>query len=319
MRRVFLIAFFLIVPLFASAELIPTYGTLQLSIRPQYPAPHETVTLTASNAGSNGGETYIWSVDDTIVLQGIGEKTLVLPAGDSGSTQTVSLITVDEAGNPQGVASMLIRPADIDLVWEAKTAVPPFYTGRPLPNGASAITLLAIPHIILNDTELPTNALIYTWQVNGIPFAGSGYGKSSVTITPPLFGTTFTVSVHAETPDGAGAADGITAIIPQTPEALLYENTPLLGIRFEKLISGTFALSGEEISLTAFPIFTQNPDALSYQWSLDGQPFAVSANAPRDVTLRKVGEGSGTHAVTFSFTNPQSFLENGAASFKLVF
>ena len=322
MRRFISIAVFLLsIPVFAQANLIPTYsGGLQLGMTPQYPRAGDTVTLTVANySGNADSTTYTWTVNGKTVLAGIGQKTITLQAGPSGSTQDVS-VTAEQNRELVGTLSAHIHPADVDVLWEGQTTIPPFYQGRPLPNAASPITVLAVPHIALNGSELPASSLIYSWKQNGIALAdASGYGKSSLVITPPRFGQTFTVSVHVENTSGSAAAEGSATITPQTPTIVIYEHAPLLGIRFEKNISSVFPFSGDEISFAAFPLFFANTSILGGQWSLDGQTFAVDPQNPREVTFRKTSGASGTHAVTFSLVNPKGFLEQASASFKLSF
>lgn len=287
---------------------------------PQYPSPGQTVTLTAVNYSSGADTaTYIWSVNNAIVLQGIGAKTLTLSAGAAGSSQAISLLVVQN-GAAEGAASAVIRPADVDMVWEGETSVPPFYTGRPLPNGQSALTVMAVPHIRTSSGEVPQNSLVYTWKVNGAPLGSqSGYARSSVVISPPSFNQAFTVSVHAQTPDGTGAADGATTIQPETPSALVYESAPLLGVLFNETVSGTVPFPGDELSFAAFPLFSGDLAALTSAWTLDGGAFSVDPSKPLDVTFRKTGSVSGSHPVTFSFTNAGAFLEHGGTTFTLSF
>ncbi len=321
MRRAFFIALFFLAPAFVWADLIPTYSaTLDLIMVPQYPKPGDTVTLTVGGyGGSADAATYIWSVGSDVVLQGVGAKTFTLTAGALGDTQIVTVLATDN-GIPKAAAQATIRPADIDIVWEGKTAAPPLYMGRPLPNGGSTITLLAVPHIVSGGKEIAPDSLIYNWQEGGAPLGNvSGYGKSSVKVTPPRFGDSFIVSVRAQTKDGTLAAEGSAIIQPQNPSVVVYENAPLLGVRFEKSASGAFVFTEEEVSFRAFPLFVESPAALLYQWALDGEAFDVDPGNPRDVTFRKVGSGSGAHSVTFSFSSPTSFLEHAESSFTLTF
>ncbi|MDE2079172.1 MAG: hypothetical protein KGI73_02180 [Patescibacteria group bacterium] len=311
--------FLALVPFSASAALIPVSGgTLELTASPQYPAPGQTVSFTANYTGGDTGTiSYAWSVNGTPTLSGIGENQLSLVAS---AADTVSVTAVDVTGGVLGTASTVINPGTVDLVWEGQTTTPPLYIGRPLPNGQSPVTVLAVPHITVNGNAVPVSALVYTWSVNAVPEAAlSGYGKSAAIVTPPNFGQAFTVSVHAETPDGRGGADNTITIQPQTPTVLVYQNAPLLGIRFDRAVTGSFPMTESEASFTAFPLFVQNLNALSYQWTLNGAPFAVDAPQPRNVTFRLTGGGTGTSAVLFTFTNPSAFLEHGAVSFTLTF
>jgi hypothetical protein len=311
----------LLLPLFAHAALLPDYGTLELDLSPQYPAPGQTVTLTVVNTAPDAkSAVYTWTVDGKTVARAAGQQQITVAAGSTGASEEVTVTTEDAAGNETGAASITLNPASVDVIWEGDTAGPPLYIGRPLPNGQSPVTVLAVPHIAVDGKEVAPSALIYTWSVDTTPLANqSGYGRSSVSVTPPRFGAAFTVKVHAETADGRGAGDGSATIAPQTPRALMYENAPLLGILFNKNVSGTYPLSEPEASFTAYPLYTANPGALTYKWTLDDSAFDVDAAHPLDVTFRKVGAGSGSHAVRFSFTNPGRFMEAGSASFSLSF
>jgi len=315
MRRIFFGLFLLCTPLFALAD-----GTISLGMTPQYPLPGQNVTLTASNfSGSADTASYTWTINGKTALQGTGAKTLTVAAGAAGSSQEVT-VEARVNGESIGTDTVTIHPADVDLIWEGQTVTPPLYIGRPLANGGSRVTILAVPHIFVGSHEAAPDSLIYTWKINGATSGSqSGYGKSSIVVTPPSFAQAFTVSVHVETKDGA-AAEGSVVIQPQSPKILIYENAPLLGIRFDSAVSGFMSFPAQEISFTAYPLFVSTIAGLKYSWTLDGNTFAVDTERPRDVTFRKVGDTtSGTHTVTLSFQNPNNFLENGAASFKLTF
>lgn len=293
-------------------------GLLQIALSPQYPRPGEAVTLTAEGYPADT-LTYVWSVDGEVVLQGIDQKVLPLPAENAGNVRLVTLSAIRN-GTAVDAATATVRPESVDLLWEGETSVPPFYIGRPLPNAQSGVTVIAVPHIIVGKTELPANGLVYTWKQDGIPIKGSsGYGRSSVTLVPPTFGQPFVVSVHVETLGGTAAAEESVTITPQSPRLIVYEDAPLLGIRFEKTVPSAFRLGGDEISFSAFPVFAGNPASLAYRWTLDGTPFSVDPARPGDVTFRKVGTESGSHPISVSFTNPGQFLEKAMTSFTLTF
>jgi hypothetical protein len=222
-------------------------------------------------------------------------------------------------GEPVAQAQALIHPGDVDIAWEGETVVPPLYAGLPLPNGKSAVRLLAVPHIAGSEGEVASDSLVYSWKENGLAIGTAGYGVSSIEVAPPLFGQSFTISVHAETPDGTGAGDGEVTIQPQNPLVGIYENAPLLGILFNANIRGTVPFPTDEVSFRAYPFFVSNPESLATSWTLDGQPFSVDPAKPLDTTFRKVGSGSGSHSVTFSFKNDGNFLEHAASSFTLSF
>ncbi|MBV9349844.1 MAG: hypothetical protein JO026_03765 [Patescibacteria group bacterium] len=313
-RRLLFPLVLLSLPLFAAAS--DSFG-LSIDMAPAYPHPGDAIVLTATSYSGSADTAYVWNVDGKTVLSGIGEKTLHMPAGALGSEDIVD-VSAQENGTSLGSARAIVRPADIDLVWEGKTSVPPLYPGLPLPNSASTVSVLAVPHLYRGGRELPSQTLLYSWSVNGVPLASeSGYGNASALVTPPNFAQPFTVSVHVEDTSGTIAGESETTISPQVPRVNIYEYAPLVGIRFEKNIAGMFTLSGSEVSFAAFPFFVNDPAQLSYQWSLDGSAFDVDPARPLDVTFRKTGNATGPHQVQFSLANRKNFVENVAATFIL--
>ncbi len=311
----------LLVPFAASAALLDSIQSpIEIGVSPAHPRPGDQVTLTVSDiAGDPGTTTYVWSVDGKVVDQGIGKTSISLTAGSSATSQSVNVLAVQN-GAGRGSATVVIRPATVDLIWEGNTYTPPFYEGRPFPNGESAVTLFAVPHLFEGSTETPASTVVYTWKVDDVLMQKqSGYGKSNAVISPPLFGAAFTVSVEAATPDGLAVADETITIEPQTPSMLFYENAPLLGIRFDTAASGSIPFPIDEISFNAYPLFVNSADALSYVWKLDDNAFAVDPLHPRDVTFRKTGAGTGTHTITLSFDSATNFLEHGQGAFQLTF
>lgn len=320
MARALLIFSLWLLPSLTMAALLPDVGApLEISIRPEYPREDDIVTATVSGLSNKNSVGYIWSLNGEVIEQGIGVTSITLQVGTIGSAEELEVVAV-ENGVAQGRVTTLIRPSSVDLVWEGNTTVPPFYISRPLSSGVGSVTVLAVPHLSLGSGELAPENLSYTWKVSGIPLTKqSGYGKSSVIITPPRFSAPFTVSVTVTNQSGSAQAESSVTIQPQTPKMLVYENAPLFGVRFDKAVFGTFSFIGDEVSFTAYPLFVSNAKALSYEWSIDGMPFAVNEEKPRDVTFRKVGEGTGTHTVVITFDNPKNFIESGKSIFGLKF
>jgi hypothetical protein len=271
----------------------------------------------ADYGGDSVNTSYIWSVNGALVAQGIGKTSIILSAGGLGSAQTVEVLAVEKEA-ARDHATTVIRPATVDMVWEGNTYKPPLYIGRPLPNGQSAVTILAIPHLTKGNGEVPANTLIYTWKINGT-FAQkqSGYGRSSLSLNPPRFTAAFTVGVVVATPDGSVVAENSVSIEPRVPAVVVYENAPLLGMRFDKVIQGPFSFNTDEVSFAAYPLFANDASELSYTWSLDGIAFATNPADPRAATFRKVGTGTGMHAVGLLFRGAANFLEEGEKSFQL--
>ncbi len=309
----------LLMPFGASAEIIPTLGgTMELLAVPNNPGPKETVRLSAKiYTGVTTNSSYTWVVNGKTAEQGIGRDSISVTLGGPGSVTTVE-VSAYQAGEFIAEKSITFRPATIDLVWEGNTSRPPLYIGRPLPNGSSNTTILAVPHIVRSGATISPSDLVYTWSVNGKVLASqSGYGKISATIASPRFESAFEVSVKATTRDGVITSEKTTVVTPIRPTAVVYENAPLLGHTFNKATAGTFEFLEDEASFTAYPLFVSSTDDLSYEWQLDGEPFVLDKLNPFDVTFRKEGGGRGLHSVEFSFEHVNKLFERGTRTFNL--
>jgi hypothetical protein len=282
---------------------------------PEFPRPGDAVTLTASVVGDSGIYDYVWLADDVTIAEGAGLTKATVKAGVAGSITYINLTIVDARGTTQGSRDFILRPAEVDLVWEAKSYVPPLYQGRPLPNQDSRVSVQAIPHLIAtNGTPLRAAQLSYLWSVNGKPASGSGYGQSSVTVQPPYFDEPFTVSVRAQTVDGLFAGENSVIIAPVKPLIVIYEDRPLGGPVFNGGVRSATGLSGDEVTYRAYPVYVQDPAALTYRWTLNRTPIERTTD-PRATTFRKTNDTTGSFVVGFDFSNPRRVFENAARSF----
>lgn len=318
MRRiVFLFALlFVITPLVGEAALVPPINeTVSLEVSPKYPKPGDQMTFTVYSSGATESFSYVWEVNGKTAAQGVGITSITVPAGDIGSQTNVSIRLIGTSGITRGAASRTIRPADVDIVWEGKTYVPPFYEGLPLANASSPLTLVAIP---LFGSNVSPSELTYAWSVDGRALSNqSGRGKNSIETTPPLFNNPFTVTVRVASLDGSTTAEQTTTIAPVTPFATIYQYNPLSGITFNHAASGIIPFKNNEVAFSAYPFFVSNPDQLSYEWDINGTPF-INTVAPRSITLRKESANDeGVYSVQVSFKNAIKAFESGTGFFSL--
>lgn len=319
--RLFLITL-LLAPLWAAAAVIPILPPpLEIQASPEAPVPGATVTVSAHSYSGNRDEfTYTWTVNGRVVDQGLGRDTITVTMGALGS-ETVATVTAVEGAIDRGTASITIRPADVDIVWEGATSVPPFSGILPLPNGGSRMTFIAIPQVIGSNGLKDPSALTYTWRVNnGQSPALSGRGKSVFAVTtPPRFASPFRVSVEAAAPDGSARARRSVTVEPVTPEIIVYEVAPLLGVRFDRAVTGLFALA-DEATFEAFPLYIDEGDATaSAAWTVNGAKQETAIGKPREITLRKTGDGAGQYSIGFGYRSAVRMFEQAAQSFTLTF
>ena len=318
--RLFAILFLLaLAPFTADAQIIPTLESpIEIRAIPAVPAPGQAVTLTAANVNNKNSTTFIWTVDGRVVEQGLGLDQITLRSGTIGSRTSVS-VTVRNGSETVGTKTYTLVPGELDIVWEANTYTPPFYIGRPVPTGDSLITIATIPSAIVNGTRLNASSLSYQWYINNsqTPYQ-TGYGLSSISITPPLFDSAFSVRVVASTPDGSFSLQGTEIIVPQTPETLLYQKHPLLGVLFNRALSTGFLLPDEEVTLRLFPLFLSGVGNAVYSWKVNNDSVDTS-DAPRELTLRKTGSGVGFARVSAMFEVENSLYERAEQNVEITF
>ena len=316
----FAVLLLLLAPFFAVAQTVPFLETsLELVTIPSAPRAGETVTVRAVNISAPGNTTFVWRVNGSVVDQGLGVSAITITTRALGIPTTVS-VSAFENGQAKAEKSITITPSEIDLVWEGNTYTPPLFEGLPRPNPSSSVTFLAVPGIVSFGQRVPAGSLVYTWYVNGSQFPlVSGYGKSSITIKPPQFLNPFTVRVVAETGDGSVRTEAQTEVKPIRPQIVIYEKAALLGYRFDRAVGGALQLEGDEVTLTAFPLFVNSLRAPTYSWSINGSAVSDTEDEGKEITLRKTGEGRGAFSLSFSLENAAALFEKASAAFLLTF
>jgi len=316
-----LLALLLLVPIGVSAEVIPSIESpLELRVTPSNPAPNQTITVHAENvSGALGSTTFVWRINGQLFDQGLGRDTITTTLGEVNSVTAIS-VAVSQNGTLLNEKTIRIQPASLDIVWEGNTYTPVFYTGRPLPTGSSSLTLTAIPNINQNGSRVSSANLVYTWFINSSQTpTRSGFGTQTILLSPPQFETEFTVSVVAETADGSVRAQKQVTIKPVRPTVAIYEQAPLLGLRFDKAIMTETSLTEDEITLNAFPLFVNNVSTLNYEWFVGRDRVTETGKTDREVTLRRSGDGGGQFPIEFSFKSASLLFERASSNFLLTF
>jgi hypothetical protein len=316
MGVLFLLMFALPSTAFAAFMPAPVYVGIRAT--PEYPAPNSPVTLSASTARSAGEYSYAWFVDGELVAEGVDITSISIQTKNAGEETVIALEITDVDGVIRGTTDYVIQPGSVDVLWEGQTYTPPFYHGRPYPNNNSIITLEAVPHLFSTQGRFNKNELVYLWEVDGKAVPGkSGYGKSTIKVTPSRFKNATTVRLTVESRDGVHAARTSVIVPSVRPIFAFYEKKPLLGVSYERAVEGTYRLQKEEATFEVVPFFVNNPASLQYTWALDRVPFAVDASAPRTATLRKQGAGGGIFSVEVSGERADALYDRGSAGFRL--
>lgn len=315
MRSV-LIAAFALLPFAASAQFINSFGNTSpftLSIDPQYPAPFTQATISVQSDSldlANAAMTI--SLAGKNIYQG-NVKPTAFTLGKAGSIAKVNVtLTVNGASYTQSVT---IQPQDVALVAEPISSVPPLYPGKSLVplEGDTRVVAVASFRTAGGFTVNPS-ALSYSWTVDDTRIASaSGIGKSAVIVASPIQYRVRTVSVAITSQDGSLVGGGSLSLSPQTSSVRIYESDPLLGIRFERALTGTHSITGAESTLYAAPFsLPLKNGAPLIQWFLNGS----SAQTGSSITLRPTGSGQGSSSLSLTASAAS---QTAAASLPIIF
>lgn len=312
----YLLLVLIALPTFANAAFL---SNVELTLTPDSPRPGVPVTVTAHlRSGSEQNVAFRWFVDGEVVSQGVGNAAITVDAPTAGKETKVQVVV--GTGSASEAAQIFIRPATVTIVWEADTVTPPTYVGLPRATSGSRVSLTAVSSLLTDKgTLLEPKDIYYEWQVDGKPQNKlTGYGLSTISLPPPFYNNAFTVSVQATSRDQRLSAETSVRITPTSPQILIYEETPLAGIRAERAVVDTYPFNRQEVSFVAYPLYAIRQDELVPTWTLNGSPFTLEGDQWRAV-FRKTSDGTGSFSVGLSFNHPNRFLEKARAAFLLQF
>ncbi|MBI4065959.1 hypothetical protein HY412_02090 [Candidatus Kaiserbacteria bacterium] len=266
-----------------------------VSVNPQYPAPYEQATVSLLSGSVDLANAIITAVVGGKEIYKGSARPFSIKLGKAGSVTGVK-VTVSYGGTNYN-QELSIQPQDVVLVAEPLSSSPPLYPGKPHVPLEGSVRVVAIAN--LKDAGGKTSSpstYSYSWTVDGMQIANSsGIGKSTVIVASPLQYRVREVSVVVTNVLGGlvgGAELSLTAV---EPSMRVYENDSLLGIRYERAISGSFAINSAETTLYAAPFSLPTTNgAPSVQWFLNGSP----AQAGNFITLRPTGSGRGNASLS---------------------
>ncbi|MDB5238235.1 MAG: seg [Candidatus Kaiserbacteria bacterium] len=319
----FALILFVAVPAYAQFSIPGADSAVSISTAPAYPGPNASVTLTVQSALYDvGNGTITWTAGGRVIAQGVGATEAHIVTGPIGSATQVQVTVSGDNGTAS--RAITITPASIDLLWESDSYTPPFYRGRALSSAGSSVTVVAIPHLVRSGSAIPPETLTYTWKKDGaVVSSASGRGKSTAVFDGPMLYGTSAISVTAASSDGTLAANGILRIPDTAPRLMLYEDTPLFGILYNKALVNTTYIPETEMSFTVVPFFGPTVSAtdprLEYAWTVNGtsvtpdpaKPYEITINAEKSTGIANIGlelthstnyflDAQGSWGITFS-------------------
>jgi len=315
-----LVALVLFAAPFAHAQLFARELTLSMS--PEYPAPGETVRLSIqTHALDLPRSQVIWYVNKREVGRGFGLSEITAQLGAAGSATEIRVVAEDIEGLI-ATSETVIRPTEVDLLWEATSYVPPFYEGRPLPGGSTPIRAQAVARLRASGGALiPERDIVYTWYRNNT-IVSSGRGKSSALLPGPLLFGADSIRVTVESADRTLKGAAQTRIVAVEPFLSFHEDHPLFGVLYHRSLEGSVNTLETELDVTAVPYFADitspSDQALIYEWKMNDYTITADPVDPQTLALAANGY-RGAVNVTLALTSARDIAMRAVGSWTLVF
>lgn len=328
-KLTFLLAVLTLIPTFAGAQSFQNLGdqtganNIIVQVTPSQPKPNQFITTSIESYATDLDRADIsWFLNGKLEKNAIGEKTFLTKTGKAGSvTNILILIKTAEGKTIQQVLN--IRPSSLDLIWEAQSYTPPFYRGKALFPYQGGVKIVAMPNILdENGGFLNPKTLVYTWSVNGdvVPKV-SGYGKNFIFYNGSVPLREATISVEASSVDKKYTAVGSVGLSPQSPFALFYEESPIYGVMYNRVLQENEVLKNDEIKIVGIPYFigTKNRESagLVYGWQLNNQ--TIGDNNRSGLTFKQTSKAAGLARVSLQISNPSKIFQFTDSNLSLTF
>lgn len=316
-----LFIFSLVVP--AQAALPPGFKEdFNIIQNPRIPTPGEDVSLRVESFSLDLNRlNIIWEIDGVVQSQGKGLLSKNITAPLAGQRTTIKATVFKENGEELS-SSVVLAPANVDLMYESDTYTPPLYKGRAMFSHQSIVKVLAVPEIIDNGLKIKSSDVIYTWEKDGVVLQDfSGVGKDSIIFKGRLISTSFVVTVTAKSPISGIAAKKSISIKPIDPSVVIYKSSPSQGSIFENPLIGTEDMETEEFGFVAIPYYfsVSNKDSsdLIYKWTENGEAFDDPTASSDIIFTNKDLAGSGSAQIKVNISNKNIFQQSENAGFSL--
>jgi hypothetical protein len=268
-----LVSLFLLAPSMLYAQAIDNFS---VTLNPKYPKEFEKVTISLDSFSFNLDKSKItWKENGVVVAEGTGLKTKSFTAPANGKSKKIRMSVFNQNGYLLE-KELNLAPQTVDLLWEATdTYTPPFYKGKALPSEQSIIKVVAIPNFVENDKVLDRSKVIFTWSLNDIQRDSfSGFGQNFFPFKMDPLEASDLVKVKASSYDSSSSVENSIYIPKTSPEIVIYEENPLLGVLWDRAFTGGIRLSSNETTFVAEPYFFSGKkniaDSLNFSWTVGG-------------------------------------------------
>jgi len=321
---VFGVVFSFLLPFLAHGQILG--DDLVVEANPVLPRAYESIDFTLSSFSFDLSRSQIsWRVGGELKQEGVGKINFTTTTGALGSSLIIDVVVRQPNGGKVS-RQVVLRPAEVDILWQAHTYTPPLYKGKALASPKSLLKITALPHLITSKgVPLSPSNLIYTWEQDGVVLGSlSGFGKDSIVVQGGRLSRTKTaITVSVSSFDETLKAKDSVSIRAYDPFILFYEKHPLEGIKYERSLEDTFSLGEKEVTFRAEPYFFSLDDIvdgeLDYQWKVGGKKVNPTSKDKRELTLRREGEGEGVAQVELKIENFNRLLQLAENSLRVLF
>lgn len=285
-----------------------------VSVSPQFPTPLGQATLSfLSSPLDLTNSTITVSAGGKEIYRG-NVRPVPVTLGKAGNVTNV-LVKIVTNGQTY-TQSISIQPQDVALVVEPVSSSPPLYMGKSWVPLEGDVRVVAMANMKRADGRaVDPSQLAYSWIVDDTTIAGaSGIGKKALLVASPLQYRARSVSVAMMSQDGSLVGGASLSLNPLQPTMRVYENDPLLGLRYDRALSGQYNIDRAESSLYAAPFSLPTTNGAPFvQWFLDGS----SVQTGNSITLRPTGAGQGSASLSVTASTGQS--QTASALLSLIF
>jgi hypothetical protein len=293
-------------------------------VSPEIPKPGDEVTITTELYGDIDLNTILvtWKVNGVVQLKGVGKKSFTFTMGNTGKTTTVDFEAAP-TNAPAIMKTFSFAPVDVDILWQANTYTPPFYKGKALFTPEANVTFIALPNIIIGGKRVDPSDIVYNWKVDRtVDGENSGFGKSSYDYTGSIIlkPVLIQAEVYAAANNTFKGLNGFT-LANVFPQALIYEDSPVYGILFNKALQNQYTIKDDEVQLEVTPYFFsadgKNQD-VTYKWDLNNSPLDIPS-FQNSAIFRRKDDKRGSANIFLTIGNPSKILQQAVASLGLIF
>ncbi len=285
-----------------------------LTISPPYPAPLQNVEAKISTAVTDLEKAYIsWSLNGQRMASGVGKKIFSFEIG-ADAVDVELVVSVETVDGQSVVKSIRIKPAEIDILWEAVDSyAPPFYRGKTLVAKEGTFKVAAMPSVVSLSGKISSNNLSYAWQKdNKAQQSASGWGKRSFIFNNSYLDRANQINVKVSDIEGNINTAGKIVIAPFNPKIVFYRMDKSLGMITETALQDGFEVKEGGETIAGIPYFI-NPDNLNsgdieYSWKVGGEDI-YTVNPRYQVSLVPESGKSGSSTLRLYVENTRNLFE----------